>query len=105
MHDIVIAEAGMNRAQEGVNQSFHVLGANGGQSYDFYAPILAILRRETTSAIGGNPMAFFDKACADFFVTGFDPAVFADYASTADERNAQTQRFVCPGSLVCARSF
>ena len=43
MHDVAIAEAGVNRAQERMNQRFQMLGANRRQPDNFHAAVLAEL--------------------------------------------------------------
>src|SRR5256885_16570095 len=93
MHDVEIAEAGVYRAQERMNQRFQILGPNGGQPDNSHAAVLASFRREVISAIRGYLVAHFRKRSAGFFVAGFDATVFANHASAADECNAQPRRF------------
>lgn len=97
MHNIAVAEAGMNRAQEGVDERFQVLGANRRQPNNLYSPVVAIARGEVTSAISGDMMTHFRESGANFLVTGFDSAVFPDHASAADECNANVLRLAGPG--------
>src|SRR3954454_21074907 len=104
MHNLAVAEAGVNRAHEGMNESFEVLGANRRQSDNSYATVLASFKREITPAVCGDLMTHFGEPCTGFLITGFDSAVFTDYASATNECNAQLLRFAWPNFDVWKRS-
>ena len=52
---------------------------------------------EVISAIGSDLMSAFRESGSEFFVTGFDSAVFTDYAAPANECN--TQGDFCTGVI------
>src|SRR5512146_2068979 len=56
VHDVVIAETCMNRAQQRMDESLKMLGADGRQPHDFDARIFFLMRSEIGTAVGRDLM-------------------------------------------------
>ena len=87
--DIVVRRHGMRRAQQGVDESFQMLGADGRQPPHAHAVVRVRWnwRSEIAAAIDGDFVPQAGQFVASLLVIGFDAAVLGDHAASPDERD------------------
>src|SRR6266700_767719 len=89
VHDVIVAKACMNRAQQSVDEGFEMLGADGWQTYDPDPIALCGRRSKVRPAVCRDFMSHLRQPFAGFFVVGFDSAVFARNSASADIGNSK----------------
>ena len=87
MDDIIVRRHGVRGAQQSMDDSFQMLGADGGQTPHPHAVVRTHGRSEIRSAIDGDFMPQAGKFVASLLVVGFDAAVLGNQAATPDERD------------------
>jgi len=95
MDNIAVRRHGMRRAQQRVNESLQMLGADRRQPPYPHAVVRLHGRSEITAAINRNFVSQAHKFVASLLVIGFDAAIFRDHAAPADKRDTDPR----PGPL------
>ena len=90
MDDVVIRRHGMRRAQQSVDDSFQMLGANGWQTPHAHAVVRVHGRSEIAAAIYGDFMSQAGQFVASLLVIRLDAAVLRNHAAAPDEGDTNT---------------
>ena len=89
VNDPVSRKEHVQAAEKCVHGGLQVFGADGGDADDSHSLMRFLRRREVGTAVDGDVVSTTSEFPADFFVVGFDAAIFRDDAAAANESHFQ----------------
>ena len=102
MHEVIVAKACMNSAQQCVDERLEMLGADGWQAYDPDSVALCGRRSEISPTVCRDFMSHLRQPFAGLFIVGFDSAIFAGNSASAYIGNSK-RRFKAHGKPATCR--